>query len=114
MRSRERRRNSTEPRGELASRSLAMPADCNPRGDIFGGWIMALMDSAGKMSATPHAGGRVVPLEHALGVGEAAFLLRRGRRREEEDFGLDLGGRRAVRVALPEDGALDLEPVADD
>src|SRR4051794_36032662 len=60
MRSRERRRNSIEPKGELASRTLAMPADCNPRGDIFGGWIMALMDSAGKMSATPHAGGRVV------------------------------------------------------
>ena len=48
MRSRERRRNSIEPKGELASRTLAMPADCNPRGDIFGGWIMALMDSAGK------------------------------------------------------------------
>src|SRR3954468_16893586 len=42
MRSKERRRNSTEPKGELASRTLAMPADCNPKGDIFGGWIMAL------------------------------------------------------------------------
>jgi acyl-CoA hydrolase len=28
-----------------------------PQGDIFGGWIMSLMDAAGKMSATPHAGG---------------------------------------------------------
>jgi acyl-CoA thioesterase YciA len=70
MRSRERRRNSTEPRGELASRTLAMPADCNPRGDIFGGWIMALMDSAGKMSATPHAGGRVV----TVSVSNITFL----------------------------------------
>jgi acyl-CoA thioesterase YciA len=26
----------------------AMPADTNPMGDIFGGWLMALMDSAGK------------------------------------------------------------------
>ncbi|HMD67082.1 MAG TPA: acyl-CoA thioesterase [Stellaceae bacterium] len=60
MRHRERQRNSTEPKGELASRTLAMPADSNPKGDIFGGWIMSLMDSAGKMSATPHAGGRVV------------------------------------------------------
>src|SRR5260370_35937677 len=59
MRSRERRRTSSGPRGALASRPPAMPADCNPRGDILGGWIMALMDSAGKMSATPHAGGRV-------------------------------------------------------
>ena len=70
MRSRERGRNSTEPRGELASRTLAMPADCNPRGDIFGGWIMALMDSAGKMSATPHAGGRVV----TVSVSNITFL----------------------------------------
>src|SRR6195256_6155036 len=49
-----------QPRGELAARTLAMPADTNPRGDIFGGWIMSLMDSAGKMSATEQAGGRVV------------------------------------------------------
>ena len=70
MRSKERRRNSTEPRGELGSRMLAMPADCNPKGDIFGGWIMALMDSAGKMSATPHAGGRVV----TVSVSNITFL----------------------------------------
>jgi len=60
MRYKDKQRNSTEPKGELASRTLAMPADSNPKGDIFGGWIMSLMDSAGKMSATPHAGGRVV------------------------------------------------------
>jgi acyl-CoA thioesterase YciA len=38
---------------------LAMPADTNPRGDVFGGWIMSLMDLAGKMSATRYAHGRV-------------------------------------------------------
>ena len=70
MRYKERQRNSTGPRGELASRTLAMPADCNPKGDIFGGWIMALMDSAGKMSATPHAGGRVV----TVSVSNITFL----------------------------------------
>jgi acyl-CoA thioesterase YciA len=48
------------PRGELASRVLAMPTDTNPKGDIFGGWIMSLMDMAGKMSATTAANGRVV------------------------------------------------------
>jgi acyl-CoA thioesterase YciA len=67
---REGRPNSTEPKGELASRTLAMPADSNPKGDIFGGWIMALMDSAGKMSATPHAGGRVV----TVAVSNIVFL----------------------------------------
>jgi acyl-CoA thioesterase YciA len=49
-----------EPRGELASRVLAMPTDTNPKGDIFGGWIMSLMDMAGKMSATTVAKCRVV------------------------------------------------------
>src|SRR5579862_3853929 len=58
------------PRGELASRTLAMPADTNPVGDIFGGWIMSLMDSAGKMSATLHANGRVV----TAAVSNIAFL----------------------------------------
>ena len=36
----------------------------------FGGWIMSLMDSAGKMSATPHAGGRVV----TVAVSNITFL----------------------------------------
>src|SRR6266436_9248796 len=70
MRYKERQANSTKPKGELASRTLAMPADSNPKGDIFGGWIMALMDSAGKMSATPHAGGRVV----TVAVSNITFL----------------------------------------
>ena len=70
MRDKNGRRNSNGPRGELASRTLAMPADSNPRGDIFGGWIMALMDAAGKMSATPFAGGRVV----TVAVSNIAFL----------------------------------------
>ena len=50
---------SSCPRGELAARSVAMPADTNPNGEIFGGWIMAMMDSAGMMTATQHAQGRV-------------------------------------------------------
>src|SRR6266481_7174111 len=70
MRDKDKQRNSTEPKGELASRALAMPADSNPKGDIFGGWIMSLMDSAGKMSATPHAGGRVV----TVAVSNITFL----------------------------------------
>jgi acyl-CoA thioesterase YciA len=48
------------PRGELAARMLAMPAHANPSGDIFGGWIMALMDEAGAMTAIKHAQARVV------------------------------------------------------
>src|SRR5258707_12448305 len=70
MRDKGKQRNSTEPKGELASRTLAMPADSNPKGDIFGGWIMSLMDSAGKMSVTPHAGGRGV----TVSVSNITFL----------------------------------------
>src|SRR3954447_6195556 len=49
-----------QPRGELAARTLAMPADTNPAGDIFGGWIMSLMDAAGAITATRRTEGRVV------------------------------------------------------
>jgi acyl-CoA thioesterase YciA len=48
------------PRGELAARHLAMPANTNPSGDIFGGWIMASMDAAAGMTASHLAGGRTV------------------------------------------------------
>lgn len=48
-----------QPRGELAIRTLAMPADTNPSGDIFGGWVMAQMDVAGGITAAQRAQGRV-------------------------------------------------------
>lgn len=35
------------PNGELVLRTLAMPADTNANGDIFGGWIMSQMDIGG-------------------------------------------------------------------
>ena len=35
-----------KPVGELTLRTLAMPADANAAGDIFGGWVMAQMDLA--------------------------------------------------------------------
>lgn len=35
------------PHGELSIRTVAMPADANPSGDIFGGWLLAQMDVAG-------------------------------------------------------------------
>lgn len=47
------------PRGELITRTLAMPADTNPSGDIFGGWVLSQMDIAGGISAGQRAQGRV-------------------------------------------------------
>ena len=36
-----------EPRGQLAIRTVAMPADTNPSGNIFGGWVVSQMDLVG-------------------------------------------------------------------
>jgi acyl-CoA thioesterase YciA len=44
--------------GEPALRSIAMPADANPAGDIFGGWVLSQMDLAGGVIAHRRAQGR--------------------------------------------------------
>jgi acyl-CoA thioesterase YciA len=52
--------NPTQPeRRDPALRTIAMPADANPNGDIFGGWILAQMDLAGGNTAVQRAKGRV-------------------------------------------------------
>jgi acyl-CoA thioesterase YciA len=48
------------PDTEPALRAIAMPADTNPHGDIFGGWLLCQMDLAGSTFATRHVNGRVV------------------------------------------------------
>ena len=48
------------PIGDLTLRTLAMPADANAAGDIFGGWVMAQMDLACGIRAAERAKGRVV------------------------------------------------------
>lgn len=47
------------PDGELLLRTLAMPADTNPNGDIFGGWTMSQMDIGGGILAKELAKGRI-------------------------------------------------------
>ncbi len=59
------------PAGALTTRIVAMPADTNPSGDIFGGWIMGLMDLAAGMAARQAARGRVV----TAAVSSLSFLL---------------------------------------
>ncbi len=51
--------DSPAPSGELVLRTLAMPADTNPSGDIFGGWLLSQMDIAGGLLAKQEARGRV-------------------------------------------------------
>lgn len=48
-----------EPHGTLATQTIAMPADTNSSGDIFGGWLLSQMDLAGAVIAWERAQGRV-------------------------------------------------------
>jgi acyl-CoA thioesterase YciA len=48
------------PRGDLCTRTLAMPADTNADGDIFGGWLLSQMDIAGGVAASKVAKSRTV------------------------------------------------------
>ena len=50
------------PRGALTVRTIAMPADTNANGDIFGGWVMSQMDQAGGIAGVERAQGRVVTI----------------------------------------------------
>ena len=59
------------PGGELTLRTLAMPADANAAGDIFGGWVMAQMDLAAGIRAAEIAHGRVV----TVAVKEMVFEM---------------------------------------
>nr|WP_294501662.1 acyl-CoA thioesterase [uncultured Rhodopila sp.] len=59
-----------EPHGELSLRTVAMPADTNPSGDIFGGYIMSLMDLAAGIAAGTRAKGRVA----TAAVSNLSFL----------------------------------------
>ena len=57
------------PRGSLLLRTLAMPADTNANGDIFGGWIMSQLDLAGGILAKEISRGRIV----TVSVSEIVF-----------------------------------------
>jgi acyl-CoA thioesterase YciA len=50
----------TEPAGQVCIRTLAMPADTNQNGDIFGGWLLSQMDLAGGVFASKIAKSRTV------------------------------------------------------
>jgi acyl-CoA thioesterase YciA len=50
----------TEPCGDLCIRTLAMPADTNQNGDIFGGWLLSQMDVGGGVFASKIAKSRTV------------------------------------------------------
>lgn len=78
------------PQGQPAIRTTAMPADTNPAGDIFGGWLMSQMDLAAGNVAARRARGRCAtvavdsftfhqPVRVGDEVSVFASILREGR-----------------------------------
>ncbi|MEQ8586121.1 MAG: acyl-CoA thioesterase [Thalassobaculaceae bacterium] len=59
-----------QPRGVMQIRTIAMPADTNPNGDIFGGWVLSQMDIAGGLAAAHRAAGRVA----TVGIEAMTFI----------------------------------------
>ena len=55
----------------VLTKTVAMPADTNPNGDIFGGWLLSQMDVAGSILAKKIAKGRVA----TVAIEGMKFLL---------------------------------------
>lgn len=67
--------SETEPRGDLSIRTLAMPADTNQNGDIFGGWLLSQMDIGGGIFASKVAKSRTVTVAiDAMNFRKAVFV----------------------------------------
>lgn len=62
--------DNKSPEGEITIQVLAMPADTNPDGDIFGGWLLSQMDIAGAVLAKRKAKTRVV----TIGIDKMKFV----------------------------------------
>ena len=82
--------DDNSPQGDLCIRTLAMPADTNANGDIFGGWLLSQMDVGGGVFASKVARSRTVTVaieamnfRNAVYVGDLvsvyATLVRFGR-----------------------------------
>ncbi|ALG66526.1 acyl-CoA thioesterase [Beggiatoa leptomitoformis] len=63
--------NTPPANDALNFRTIAMPADTNYNGDVFGGWLLAQMDIAGGNYAFQHAKGRVA----TVGIEAMSFHL---------------------------------------
>ncbi len=67
--------NGTEPSGDLCIRTMAMPADTNANGDIFGGWLLSQMDIGGGIFASKVARSRTVTVAiEAMSFRKAVYV----------------------------------------
>lgn len=60
-----------KPEGTLSLQTIAMPADTNWSGDVFGGWIVSQMDLAGAIHAERFSKGRCA----TIAINQMAFLV---------------------------------------
>src|ERR1700760_1095715 len=66
---------ASEPGGDLCIRTLAMPADTNANGDIFGGWLLSQMDVGGGVFASKLAKSRTVTVAiEAMNFRKAVYV----------------------------------------
>src|SRR6201994_4626839 len=66
---------ASEPGGDLCIRTLAMPADTNANGDIFGGWLLSQMDVGGGVFASKVANSRTVTVAiEAMNFRKAVYV----------------------------------------
>ena len=63
--------NNTQPEGVLSLQTIAMPADTNWSGDVFGGWIVSQMDLAGAIHAERFSKGRCA----TIAINQMTFLV---------------------------------------
>lgn len=61
---------TSEPKGQLVIQIVAMPADTNANGDIFGGWLVSHMDMGSAIAARRRAKSRVV----TVAIDKLSFL----------------------------------------
>lgn len=63
--------SQVKPEGTLSLQTIAMPADTNWSGDVFGGWIVSQMDLAGAIHAERYTKGRCA----TISINEMTFLV---------------------------------------
>jgi acyl-CoA hydrolase len=77
--------HSHDPKPMSASRiqlaQMMMPEHANPQGNVHGGWIMKLVDEAGGLASTRHAGHRTVTVaidqmffRHPIHIGDLVLF----------------------------------------
>ena len=114
-----------EPTGDLTIRTVAMPADTNANGDIFGGWLLSQMDIGGGIFASKVAKSRTVTVaieamnfRKAVYVGDLvsvhASLVRIGRTSITVHLDAWALRRRAMEPILVTDGNFTYVSIDDD